>query len=163
MDKLHGSLVGLYAHIRYNLVDEVVLAVAKSTHCLNLCRVIRVSFVELDSARAEKVANTVETGLAIHIESVVRGKIEGTECFPAMPRTLLKVLVEHLFPALRVEAGGVRYYTVEIKEDGVVLIAADAPDMLPHDPSPKTSPSFLPQNWIAARLFKFSFNLVSVS
>ena len=37
----------------------------------------------------------------------------------------LKIFVEHLFPAFRVEAGGVRYNTVEIK-DGVVLIAADA-------------------------------------
>jgi hypothetical protein len=115
MDKLHGSLVGLYAHIRYNLVDEVILAVAESAHRLDLCRVIRVSFVELDTARAEKVANAVETGLAIHIEPVIRGEIKGTECFPAVPRTLLKVFVEHLFPALRVEAGGVRYYTVGSK------------------------------------------------
>jgi hypothetical protein len=88
--------------------------------------------VELDTTRAKEGANAVETGLAIHVEPVVCGEIEGAKRFPSLPRTLLKIFVEHLFPALRVEAGGVRYHAVEIKEDGVVLFAADAPAVLPH-------------------------------
>jgi hypothetical protein len=52
-----------------------------------------------------------------------------------VPRTLLKIFVEHLFPTRRVDAGGIRYHAVEIKEDGVVLIAADALAIrLPHEP-----------------------------
>jgi hypothetical protein len=50
MDELHGSLVGFYSHIRYNLVDQVILAVAESAHCLDICRIVRVSFGELDTA-----------------------------------------------------------------------------------------------------------------
>jgi hypothetical protein len=61
------------------------------------------------------VANAVEAGLAIHIVPVVRGEIEGTECFTCPCRTLLKVLVEHPFPTSRVEVGGVCYHAVEIK------------------------------------------------
>src|SRR5262245_40033302 len=37
----------------------------------------------------------------------------------------LKVLVEHLFPTRRVHAGGVRDHTVEVEQDGVVLLAGD--------------------------------------
>jgi hypothetical protein len=50
-----------------------------------------------------------------------------------VPRTLLKIFVEHLFPTRRVEAGGVRYHAVEVKKDGVVVVAADALAIrLPH-------------------------------
>ena len=51
---------------------------------------------------------------------------------PLVPRTLLKIFVEHLFPTRRVDAG-VRYHAVEVKKDGVVLVAADALAIrLPH-------------------------------
>src|SRR5262249_4114112 len=92
------------------------------------------SLGKLDAARCEKVANAVEAGLPIHIEPVVRDEIERAKCFASLRRTLLKVLVEHLFPTGRVEAGGVRYHTVEVEKDGVVLVAGDhAPAVgLPH-------------------------------
>jgi hypothetical protein len=50
MDESHGSIVGLHAYFRYDMVDQVILAVAESAHCLDLCRVVRVSFGELDTA-----------------------------------------------------------------------------------------------------------------
>jgi hypothetical protein len=73
----------------------------------------------------EQIVNAVEAGLPIHIEPVVRGEIEGAKCFASLSRTLLKVLVEHLLPTPRVEVGGVRHHTVEVKNDGVVLVAGD--------------------------------------
>jgi hypothetical protein len=69
--------------------------------------------------------SNVETGLAIHVEPVVRGEIEGAKRFPFLFRTLLKIFVEHLLPTRRVEAGGVRYYAVGVKKDGVVLVTVD--------------------------------------
>ena len=51
---------------------------------------------------------------------------KGRNASPLCARTLPKVFVEHLLPTRRVEAGGVGYYTVEIKKDGVVLVAVDA-------------------------------------
>src|SRR5262249_59564906 len=69
--------------------------------------------------------NAVEAGLPIHIEAVVRDKIERAKCFGSLRRAFLKALVEHLFPTGRVEAGGVRYHTVEVEKHGVVLVARD--------------------------------------
>ena len=37
----------------------------------------------------------------------------------------LKVLVKHLFPTRRVDSGGIGDHTVEIEQDGVVLVACD--------------------------------------
>src|SRR5262249_13729407 len=73
----------------------------------------------------EEVANAVEAGLPIHIQPVVRDEIERAKCFAFLRRALLKVLVEHLLPTGRVEAGGVRYDTVEVEKHGVVLVAGD--------------------------------------
>jgi hypothetical protein len=126
MDELYGSSVRLYAHVGYDPVDQIVLAVSQSAHCFELCRVVGISFGELDAARVQKVANAVETGLSIHVKPVVRGEIEGAEYVPSLLCTLLKIFVEHLFPTPRVKGGGVRYHTVEIKKDGVVLVATDA-------------------------------------
>src|SRR5262245_34938553 len=63
-----------------------------------------------------------------------RYEIERAKCFASLRRALLKVLVEHLFPTGRVEAGGVRYHTVEVEKDRVVLVAGDHPPAvgLPH-------------------------------
>ena len=47
---LHGSVIGLHAHVRYDLVDQVVLAVAEPAYCFGLCRVVRIAFGELDTA-----------------------------------------------------------------------------------------------------------------
>ena len=126
MDELHASVVRLHAHLFNDLVDQVVLAVPEPAHCFDVCGgssgLPSGSWIPRD---LEKVANAVETGLPIHIEPVVRGEIEGTKCFASLRRTLLKVLVEHLFPTRRVQVGGVRYHTVEVKKDGVVLVAGD--------------------------------------
>jgi hypothetical protein len=58
---------------------------------------------------------------------IVRVDIEGAKYFASLRCTRPQVLVEHLFPTRRVEAGGVCYHTVEIKKDGVVLVAGDHP------------------------------------
>ena len=50
MDELHGSVVRLHAHVRYDMVDQVVLAVPESAHRFDLCGVVRVSLGELDTA-----------------------------------------------------------------------------------------------------------------
>jgi hypothetical protein len=79
----------------------------------------------LDTTRREKIANAVEARLPIHIEPVVRREIEWTKCFASLRCTLLKVLIKHLFPTRRVDAGGICDHTVEIEQDGVVLVACD--------------------------------------
>src|SRR6516162_9721489 len=133
MDELHGSSVRLHALISYDMVDQLVLAVPEAAYCFGLCRVVRAFLGELDTARGQKVANAIETGLPIHVEPIVRGEIEGAECFSSLPRTLLKIFVEHLFPTPRVNVGGVCYHAVEVKKDGIVLVAADALAIrLPH-------------------------------
>src|SRR5262249_1693197 len=60
------------------------------------------------------------------MEPVVGNDIEGPKCFASLRGTLLKVFIEHLLPARRMDAGGVGHDPVEIKEDGVVPVAADA-------------------------------------
>src|SRR5262245_13358079 len=60
------------------------------------------------------------------MEPVVGNDIEGPKCFASLRGALLKVLMGHLFPARRMDAGGVGHNPVEIKEDGVVPVAADA-------------------------------------
>jgi hypothetical protein len=79
----------------------------------------------LDAAGCEKVANAVVAGLAIHIEAIVGGDIEGTKCFAPLRRTLLKVFVKHLFPTRRMYTGGIGDHTVEVEQDGVVLVSGD--------------------------------------
>src|SRR4030095_7594806 len=123
MDEFNGPLVRLHAYVLNGLVNQVVLAIPEAAHCFDLRGGIRTSLGELDTARCEKVANAVESGFPIHIEPVVRGEIEGTKWFASLFRTLLKVLLKHLFPTRGVEVGGVRYHTVEVEEDGVVLVA----------------------------------------
>src|SRR6516164_2421943 len=93
------------------------------------------SLWQFDTARGQKIANAVKTRLPVEVESVVGGKIEGSKCFTSLVRTFLKVFVEHLFPTRRVELGGIRNHTVEVKEHCFVLTAADqAPvlGLLPH-------------------------------
>src|SRR5678815_1048795 len=40
-------------------------------------------------------------------------------------RTLMQVLVKHLFPARRVHAGSVCNHTVEVEQNGVILVVRD--------------------------------------
>ena len=47
------------------------------------------------------------------------------KCFAFLRRSSLKVLVKHLFPTRRMNAGGVSDYTVEIEQNGVVPITGD--------------------------------------
>jgi hypothetical protein len=46
---------------------------------------------------------------------IVSSEIEGKECFASLRGTLLKMLVEHIFPARRVQVGGVRDHAVKIE------------------------------------------------
>src|SRR5262245_44501489 len=59
------------------------------------------------------------------MEPVVRNDIEGPKCFASLRGTLLKVFIEHLFPARRVDLRSVRNYAVEIKKDRVVPVTID--------------------------------------
>src|SRR4029434_4917772 len=71
----------------------------------------------------EKVAHAVKPGLAIHIEPVIRGDLEGTKGFACVSSALLQVRIKHLFPTRRVYAGGVRNHAVEVEQDGIVYVA----------------------------------------
>ena len=44
------SVVRLHAHLCDGVVDQVVLAVPESAHGFDVCRVVRVSLGELDTA-----------------------------------------------------------------------------------------------------------------
>jgi hypothetical protein len=59
------------------------------------------------------------------MEPVVRNQIEGLKCFASLRCALLKVFIEHFFPARRVDLRSVRNHTVEIKQDRVVPVAVD--------------------------------------
>src|SRR5215468_404453 len=124
-NEFNAALVRFDPFVFDDSVDQVVLAVPEPVHCFGLRGVVWMSLGKLDAARCEKVANAVEAGLPIHIEPVVRDEIERAKCFACLRRALLKVLVEHLFPTGRVDVGGVRYHTVEVKKDGVVPVAGD--------------------------------------
>src|SRR6516162_11705784 len=91
MDEFDASLVRLDPFVFDDLVDQIVLAVPEAIHCLGLRRIVRTSLGDFYTARFEKVANAVVTGLAVHIEPIVRGDIEGVKCFAFLRRTLLKV------------------------------------------------------------------------
>src|SRR4029434_10580587 len=59
------------------------------------------------------------------MEPVVRKKIKGPKWFASLRRTLLKVVVEHLFPARRVDFRSIRDHTIEVKKDRVVPVTVD--------------------------------------
>ena len=50
MDELHGSVIGIHAHVRYDKVHQVILAIAEPAYCLNICRIFRIAFGEMDTA-----------------------------------------------------------------------------------------------------------------
>ena len=125
MDEFNASLVRLHPFFFYNFVDQVVLAVSKTVYGLDLRGVVRTSLGERDTARCEKVANPVIAWFTIHIKAIVGGNIEGAKCFAPLRRTLLKVLVEHLFPARRVHACSVGNHTVKVEQNGIVPLAGD--------------------------------------
>src|SRR5215469_11531103 len=125
MDKFDAALVRLHPVFLDNLVDQIVLAVPETVHGFGLRRIVWASLGEPDTARCQKVANAVVAGLAIHIEPIVRGDIEGTKCLASLHRSLLKILVKHLFPARRVYAGGVGDHAVEVEQHGIVLVSGD--------------------------------------
>src|SRR6516162_6289080 len=125
VDEFNAPLVRLDPFVFDDLVDQVVLAVPEAIHCFGLRRIVRTSLGDFYTARFEKVANAVVTGLAVHIEPIVRGDIEGMKCFAFLRRTLLKVLVEHLFPRRRVNAGGVGDRTIKVEQDGIVPVSGD--------------------------------------
>src|SRR6185437_8163343 len=71
------------------------------------------------------VANTIETRLAVDIEPIVICDIERAKSFTSLCRSLSQVLVEHLFPTLGVQFGGVGYHTVEVEKNRIVSVARD--------------------------------------
>jgi hypothetical protein len=125
MDEFNASLVRLHPYVFDDLVDQVVLSVSEPAHCFSLWRIVRASLGELDAARCEKVANAVEARLSIDMEPIISGGIKGAKCFASLGCTLLKVFVEHLFPTRRMDAGGIRDHTVEVEQNGVVLVTSD--------------------------------------
>src|SRR5215469_6787450 len=145
LDEFNASPVWLDPFVFDDLVDQVVLAVPEAVHGFGLRRIVGTSLGELYTARSEKVANTVVARLAVHVEPIVCGDVEGVKRFASLRRTLFKILVEHLFPAHRVYAGGVGDYTVEIEEDGVVPVAVDCTFgfKLPHGSLSRHLPGFL--------------------
>src|SRR5438105_861216 len=77
----------------------------------------------MDIAGCEKITNPVISESAIHVELVIADNIERTKSFCSLGRAPLQVRIEHLFPTRRMEAGGIRDHTVEVKQDGVELLA----------------------------------------
>ena len=67
MDEFDASLVRLDPCGFNDLIDELVLAVAQSAHRFSVWVIVRGPLGELDTARCEKVANTVEARLPIDI------------------------------------------------------------------------------------------------
>ena len=67
MDEFNASLVRLDPSLFNDLVDQLVLAVPEPAHRFSVWRIVRGSLGELDTARCEKVANTVEARLSIDI------------------------------------------------------------------------------------------------
>src|ERR1700756_1225648 len=126
MDVSYASAIGPYANLCDGMVDQVILAVSEAPQCFDFCRVPWLSFGEFNPARLQKVAHSVETGFPIHAKPVVGGDIEGDERFSLPPRTLLQIRIEHLFPTGRVEVGRIRYHTIQVKKDGVVLVAVNS-------------------------------------
>src|SRR6516164_1784489 len=65
------------------------------------------------------------SGASLPRKAGVRVDLEGTKGFASLRRALLKVLVKHLLPTRRVDAGGVGDYAVEVEQHGVVVLACD--------------------------------------
>ena len=125
VEEFDAAFVRLHACVFDDLVDQVVLAVPEPAHRFSLWRIVRASLGELNSARCKKVANAVEARLSIHIQPIIRGGIERKKCFASLHCTFLEVFVKHLFPTRRVDAGRVSDHTVEVEQDGVVLVTCD--------------------------------------
>src|SRR6516162_1421613 len=117
MDELNASIVRLHPLFLNDFVDQTVLAVCEPAHRFGVREVVRASVGELNPARSQKVASAVEAGLPVHIKPVVRVDLEGVKGFASLRRTHLKVLVKHLFPARRVNAGSVGDHTVEVEQN----------------------------------------------
>ena len=82
------------------------------------------SLGKTDPARCEKVANAVEARLSIDVERVVGVEIERAKVSP-LRAVRSEILVEHLFPARGVQAGGVGDHAVEVEQDRIEFLAAD--------------------------------------
>src|SRR5262249_22259075 len=124
-DEPNASLVSLHPHVLDGLGHQSVLAVPEPAHRFRLRRVVPASLPKVYAAPCAKVANAVVAGLAVYMEPVVRNDIEGPKCFASLRGTLLKIFIEHLFPARRVDLRSVRNYAVEIKKDRVVPVTVD--------------------------------------
>jgi hypothetical protein len=61
------------------------------------------------------------------MEPIIGAGIKGAKFFASLRCTLQKILIKHLFPTRRVDAGGICDHTIEIEQDGVVLVACDCP------------------------------------
>src|SRR5262249_17995499 len=120
-----ASLVSLHPHVLDGLGHQSVLAVPEPAHRFRLRRVVRAFLPKVDAAGCKKIANAVAAGLAAYKGPAVPDHVEGPKCFASLRGTLLKVFIEHLFPARRVDRRSVRNYAVEIKKDRVVPVTVD--------------------------------------
>src|ERR671919_1656979 len=125
MQELDAPRIRLHPDRVDDVVDQGILAVPEPAHRFGLRGVIRGALRQLDATGCEKITNTVEPGLPIHIELVIRGDLEGTKWFACVRGALLKVRIKHLFPSRRVYGRGGRDHAVEVEQDGVVLVAGD--------------------------------------
>src|SRR5262249_35452080 len=102
-----------------------VLAVPEPAHRFRLRRGLRVFLRKLYAAGCEKMANPVVAGLVRFTEPGIRNEIEGGKYFSSLRCSPLKVIIQHLFSARRVDLRSVRNHAVEIKQDRVVPVTVD--------------------------------------
>ena len=125
MDELDAALVGVDTLFFDGPGDQPVLPVAEASYGLSLRRIVLASFRQIDAARVEEVADTVEAGFAVDMEPIVGARIEGPKGLARSRAALLEIFVEHLLPASGVDTRRVRYHTVQVEQDGVVAVACD--------------------------------------
>ena len=108
------------------------------------------SFGEANTAGFQEIANSIETRLAVYIQPVVRGEIEGPEDFALLRGAFSDVLVEDLLPTSGVQVGGIGNHAVKVEEAAsycsrlicflalIALTVADIPQTLfPSADAPK--------------------------
>jgi hypothetical protein len=67
MNEFNASLIRLDPSLFNDLIDQLVLAVPQPAHRFSVLRIVGGSLGELDTARCEKVTNTIEARLPIDI------------------------------------------------------------------------------------------------
>src|SRR5262249_15757896 len=137
-DEPNASLVSSHPHVLDGLGDQSVLAVPEPAHRFRLRRGGGVFLPQFDAPLFGEMPNPGGGGLVVRIQAGGRNGVEGLKGFGYLRGTLVKVFIEHLFPARRVDLRSVRNYAVEIKQDRVVPVTVDHACAL--GPSHRSSP-----------------------